>query len=571
MLSNLIAEFRKNSLTGNIGGIILLAVTALCCTLPLFIHQTLLVSHDINFHIFQANEFYRSLISGSFFPKWVLNANNGYGSANFIYYSPLSYYVVAFFHYFIPSIISSIISALWFSFFLSGITMFLMVRKISDYTTGLLCAILYQILPFHIFDLYLRGTLAELFAYIWFPLIIFPLMEIHKSRDSCAAWVCLGLSYAGLILTHLISGFLFTIIIIAYLIYQLLSGESLKKIIWIPGALAIGLGLSSFFLLPVIYERKYVQIEYIFEYAFSDFRKNFLFLSNNLYGVPGRFYIPLHIAVILEVILLLLIISFKYGKSRKSTGKNQFLFFVLTFLLTFFMTTPLSRWLWEFSPALKTIQFPWRWVSFMELSLMLLIVDFFMKEKGRGLISGGMKNRSVLYVLITLVLLSGITVCSGDRKIPEQELNRILYPEKAGYYSNLPKEYSPVWATDLEILLTKPVPERVSVLSGDAVAKVFAWQPEKRVIGAEVYTSSVLRIATFYYPGWIAALEDGRVQIKIENNTGAMLVFVPKGRHTLTLRLADTPLRRVAKYISLLSCLLLVVFVAGFRMRKIKW
>jgi hypothetical protein len=561
-------HFRENPIAADIGVIILLAITAFCCTLPLFIHRSLLVSHDINFHIFQANEFYKCLSSGSFFPQWALDANNGYGSANFIFYSPLSYYIVAAFHLFIPSIIHSIIAAIWFSFFLSGITMFFAIRKILDYSTGLLFAILYQVLPFHIFNLYLRGSLAELFAYIWFPLIIYFLSQMSRTETEPSLSAGLGISYSCLILTHLVSAFLFTIVITVFLIYLLFSGGSLKKILMIAGSLVIGLGLSSIYLLPVVYERKFVQIGYIFEYAFSNFRKNFLFLPDNLHGMPGRFYIPVHIAVILELLLFLLIISRRYAKSREGTENMQFGFFALLFLFSFFMTTPLSGWLWELSHTLQTIQFPWRWVSFMELSLLFLIVDFFMKEKGRSLFSGGLKTRSSLYVLITLVLLSAITAFNGNRNVPEEELSRFLHPEKAGYYTNQPKEYTPVWATDLEKLLKRAVPERVTVLSGKATTKILEWQPEKRMIDVDASTPAELRMATFYYPGWRARLDGGKARIGIENNTGEMLVTVPKGRHKLDLQFTETPLRRFAKYLSLVSCILVVMFAAAPRLRK---
>jgi hypothetical protein len=561
-------KLRENLIEADIGSILLLGFTAFCCAFPLIVHQSLLVSYDINFHLFQSNEFYRSLSSGNIFPKWVLDSNNGYGAANFIFYSPLSYYIVAIFHFFIPSIIQSIIVSIWFAFFLSGISMYYAIKNIADHRAGLICALLYQIFPIHIINLYLRGALAELFAYIWFPLVFISLLRMRNSKEKFIPTAGLAISYAGLILTHLVSGFIFSLIVITYLVYQFFSGESFKRILRIPAALVVGLGLSSFFLLPVVCERKFVQIEYIFEYAFSDFRKNFLFLTDNLHGMSSRFYIPVHIAVMFELVLFLLIIYFKFWKSRKGKENNQSGFFVFLFLLSLFMTTPLSRWFWKLSPTLQAIQFPWRWLSFMELSLLFLTVDFFMKEKSCIIISGGMKGRSVLYLLVTLVLLSGITAFNGKRKIPNEDLNRILYPERAGYYTNLPKEYTPVWAKDLEKLLKKPAPERIAVLSGNAFATVLAWQPEKRVIGAEVYSNALLRVATFYYPGWVARLDGGKVQIVTESNTGEMLVSVPNGKHTLTLEFVDTPLRRSAKYISLISLLFLITAALWIRMRE---
>jgi hypothetical protein len=561
-MSNIVAKCLENSVADNIGGIILLALTSLCCTMPLILYHSLLVSHDITFHIFQANEFYHSLSCGTFFPKWVLESNNGYGSPNFIFYSPLSYYIVGLFHYFIPSIIYSIIVSIWLAFFLSGISMFYALKNIADRNVGLFVSVLYQLFPFHVIDLYLRGTFAELFAYIWFPLIFLFLRQMRESNKCLIISVGFSFTYAGLILTHLVSGFLVTIILFIYILFLLFSGEFHKKLISILVSLSMGLGLSACFLLPVVFERKYVKIGYILEYAFSDFRNNFLFLSDNLNGVAGRFYFPVHIAVILELLLFFIIVCNKYHRIWKIKVRSEASFFIILFLFAFFMTTPLSSWLWELSPSLKSIQFPWRWIPFMELSLLFLIVEFLMNEKRHELIPGGMKGRTVLYLLVTLFLLSLITAFNGKQKIPEKDLNRILQPEKSGYFSNLPKDYTPIRVKNLENLLTKSVPDRVSVISGVSLAKVFTWQPEKRVIGLEVFSPSVLRIATFYYPGWIAELQDRRTQIKIENDTGAMLVAVPKGRHTLVMKFVDTPLRRLAKIISMATCFIVIMFAA---------
>jgi uncharacterized membrane protein len=183
-MCNLVGEFRKTTLVENISCIALLAFTAFCCSFPLIANNALFDSHDIKFHLFQSDQFFKSITNGSLFPKWALNSNNGYGSASLMFYSPLSYYVVAIFHFFMPSIIQSMIAAIWCSFFLAGISMFFAANKLAGYATGLFCGVLYQFCPYHIFDLYSRGALAELFAFIWFPLIFLFLHRIQESKSN---------------------------------------------------------------------------------------------------------------------------------------------------------------------------------------------------------------------------------------------------------------------------------------------------------------------------------------------------------------------------------------------------
>jgi uncharacterized membrane protein len=137
-----------------------LAIGASFCTLPLLVHNSLPLSQDIVFHIFQADQFNQNLGNGVLYPRWVGGAVNGYGSPNFIFYSPMSYYFVALIHLITPSLISSMVGAIWFSFLLSGTTMLLLVNHFFSGYRSLIPAVLYQMLPFHLYDLYVRGAAA---------------------------------------------------------------------------------------------------------------------------------------------------------------------------------------------------------------------------------------------------------------------------------------------------------------------------------------------------------------------------------------------------------------------------
>jgi len=566
-----IIRFQDSTFVKQYLSILLLAVSAAFCILPFIFHQTLFVSHDIIFHLFQSDQFYKSIASGTLMPKWALDANNGYGSANFIFYSPLSYYVISLFHSFIPSLILSIIAAIWSSFFLSGISMFLMVKKYTSRSIGLLCAVLYQIFPFHIIDLYLRGTLGELFAFIWLPLIFTFLYEILFSEKKHPAFIGLSLSYAGLILTHLVSAFIVSGIAFVYILLNVFYAPSKKEIISAYASVTLGFGLASYFILPVFFELSFVQINYIRRYSFADYKNNFLLQLNTLNAEifnmhsPNNFLGILNITVVLEVLLFLIVIFFLYKKNQ-FVFKNRYRFFsVYIFLLAFFMSTPLSRWLWNLLPPLNTIQFPWRWLAYMELALIFLIGSFLHEVKVNRYFPQVGKYRYFLYVLSALILISVITIFVRNDKFPEQAINNILYPDKSGYDTYLPREYTPVWGTNLERILTLPIPDRVTVVSGTAIAHPVTWKPEERLIKVEADSPAVLRVATFYYPGWIAESDGKRKQVFIEKKSGTMLIDIQPGNHMLTLKLVDTPLRRTAKYLSLLSCLILFLYIAKNR------
>jgi hypothetical protein len=68
----------------------------------------------------------------------------------------------------------------------------------------------------------------------------------------------------------------------------------------------------------------------------------------------------------------------------------------------------------------------------------------------------------------------------------------------------------------------------------------------------------VLRVLTFYWPGWTAYLDGVLVPIQVTNPEGFISVAVPAGSHTLVLRLEETPTRRVSWIISAAALILLL-------------
>ena len=68
----------------------------------------------------------------------------------------------------------------------------------------------------------------------------------------------------------------------------------------------------------------------------------------------------------------------------------------------------------------------------------------------------------------------------------------------------------------------------------------------------------MLRVLTFYWPGWTAYLDGARVPIQVTNPEGFISVAVPAGSHALRLRLEDTPARRLSWIISTAALLLLL-------------
>jgi hypothetical protein len=546
----------------------LLAFTALYCIVPLMIHQGLPYAHDIIFHVFQADQFDRVLHEGNFYPRWVQDSNNGYGSANFIFYAPLSYYLVSAIKMFTPSLTNAMRIAIWCGIFFSGITMFVATRKMFGASVNALPAVVYQIIPFHLWNIYIRGTFAEFFAFVWFPLIILFLNKTIESRDRNAV-IGLSVSYAGLILTHLVSAYIFSIVIGLYFIYNFFFLKKKKMLLQPLFSLALGLGLSSIYLMPVIFERKFVQIEYIINCPVGDYRKNFLFTWDKVQTVLRNFYLPIHISVSLEVIVFLFIMVL-IRKNRQIVSHRQMVgFFPMLFLFAFFLTTPLSRPMWDLVPSFPFLQFPWRWIPMMEVSVCFLIAVLFSFGGLSDFRSNALK-RAVVYLLVGLSLMSFITIIKS-KVIPDTTIITLMGPEKIQKVMDPPLEYTPVWVNDIETIMSENINEKVTVIEGEAQVHIIEWKSEKRVIDLIASMPTLIRIATFYFPGWDAEIDGKRTQINIQKENGAMLIDIPEGKHRLVLEFGDTPIRYYSKFISLASVLIMFFGVLLARKTGLKY
>jgi hypothetical protein len=532
-----------------VSALTLLALVAFCITLPLFVYRMLPDSNDIIIHFFHAGQFASALHEGFFPPRWALDAYHGYGSPYFIFYAPMSYAFVAAFQHFFPPLFA-FITAIWLSFFLSGTAMFIAVTRIFGRAAGFWAAFFYQIMPFHLFGLYQVGGFAELFAFVWFPLIIYFACDLKKGGGR-RAFLGLSLSYAGLVMTHLVSAFIFSFIIGLYLIYGFLTGDNKTKMIPPILALLLGLGLSSVYLMPAAFEQKFVHIDSIIKYWYGNYRNNYLSVPDVLH--QQGFQLWMRIYTFMELLLFLVIILLLHEKRRGMTGAGEKNFFVLFFVTSLLMTTPLSGPVWAIVPGLPMIQFPWRWLSMVEVSLAFLIGAVFSTEERPGIRSSDLKKRMTVYLLLVFVV-AAINIVINIKLLP------VSYYDK---FVGL-REYTPIWVTDREKVLSEVRPPKVLPVAGTASCRVTLWKSEERKFSVEAPTPVTLRIATFYFPGWKAGLDHHSVLIRIEQGTGAMLLDVPAGRHEVLLRFGDTPLRRDAGIISLVSLFMLAAIVTVY-------
>jgi hypothetical protein len=222
----------------------LLTVVALLVMLPSFIFGPG-ATHSVSFNYVWTSQFGVAMQHGDLYPRWLPASFEGLGSPAFYFYPPLAYWLTGGLDALGLSTPQAINMGGFLLLAASGIAMhvWLSHRK----THPLAGAILYMLLPYHQFDFWVRGAIAEFASFIWLPVIALAIDRLPHRRAICL----LALAYGGLLITHLPMAMLAGVFLIAPLV-----GARVKqnRSILLPAmtGLTLAAGLSCFYLLPAL-------------------------------------------------------------------------------------------------------------------------------------------------------------------------------------------------------------------------------------------------------------------------------------------------------------------------------
>jgi hypothetical protein len=177
------------------------------------------------------------------YPRWLERSFDGFGAPVFYFYPPLAFYLTAAVHYLAFGALTpfqELVAAATLMLFVSGLTM---RRWLTEVGGRPWMAVLFMVAPYHLSELYIRGALAEFCAYALVPLVMLGLHRALKGRG----FILLSLSYAALVLTHLPTALLISVLLIPP--FALWMRGDLGK-----AAMGIGLGLAlaGVYLIPAL-------------------------------------------------------------------------------------------------------------------------------------------------------------------------------------------------------------------------------------------------------------------------------------------------------------------------------
>jgi hypothetical protein len=411
-------------------------------------------AHDARHSVYFLYQFDKAIRDGVFYPRWAPDFAFGYGYPFFNIYGPLSSYLGEALHLLGFDIVTAVKMVFGLSALLSGLTMYLLVRRLVGPRAGLVAALVYVYLPYHLFDLYVRAALAESVGFVFVPLTLWGFFEA-VTRPRLPALLGAALAYAGLMFTSNLLALMFTPILGLYvagmLIWQFFTPPDETptpvEVALLPGranrilnrfnasrwgrlilgglpsllVLALGLGLSAVFWIPAIAEYKYVRVDQWVggRFAFGDDFVEVFQLFSPLWGygasIPGpddQAGFQLGLAAFILLALSFLAVP----RLPDSHTRRTLYFFQAVTIVLIYLTTPTSYWVWAVLPLSAFAQFPWR---------LLVVIAPFISMVAGAVVSGQASDDDdaghwlTTAILASLILLASYPYLQAEVRDPQ--------------------------------------------------------------------------------------------------------------------------------------------------------
>jgi len=566
---------------------------ALPAVVPLF-QSGYLDSHDGLFHLYRLAALDEAFQGGVFYPRWFPQFAFGYGHPVLNYYSPLTYYVAQFFHMLGAGYILSLKLTFAAGFMLSAVLMYLYAREVLGRFPALVAAGVYTYFPYHLADTYLRGALAEAFAFVFLPLCLWAMFRL-MTRERARYLILLSVSFAALILTHNLTALIFTPVLVAYMVLLWFLTRRTRGLLFALVSLVVGFLLDAFYWLPVLLETRYVGLGA--NIAAPGYQRHLApvldFISTSpvfryLRDLGGGFDNPFYPLGLIYALLILAGMALLFWLALRAATKGSesrarrwhLAFFLVLTAGSIFMMLALSLPLWRLAqPVLASLQYPWRFLALTSLGVAMVAGSLF--ALGEGPEQADRRWRWLRYGL-GLGLL-GVLLVYGLADLPREMLpledsqvtvKRMWEEDFAARQigATWTAEYVPIWVKADRSVVALPPPDLVPFaprdLSPEEIPEVKLGRQgllsgQMVVASPEGYT---LRFHTFLFPGWKVYVDGQEAPVYPSGDLALLTVDIPAGEHEVLVRFEDTAPRLAGNVASVLTALGLIGF-AIFRWR----
>ena len=550
--------------------LLLICAAAFAAEIPFFFFGTP-SGHDVEFHLYSWLDVLAQWKHGIIYPRWAAEAHFGFGEPRFVFYPPASWMLGGLLSALVPWVIASAVY-IWIGLVAAGVSMFTLARKWLDRRDAVFAAVFYAANPYHLVIVYWRSAFAELLASCLVPLLVLAIFKVANDNDGDGwrAVVPLSLVLAAAWLTNAPAAVMIHYSAALLLLFFAWKRRSLRVLLNGGAAIALGVCLAAFYLLPAIYEQKWVNISEAVS-AGSRPQDNFLFMhtadaAHDAFNQIISWVAGLEIAGTLTAAWA----ARSWGKEKPALWSPLLVWALACGVLMF----PMTAIVWRFLPKLAFMQFPWRWL--LCLSMIFSIV-----------LAAGVRRwwtRLAICLVAILVIVGAwhrIQPPWWDDSGALREMRDNMI-DGIGYAGT--DEYTPAGidasgidqagadaadnGTDDAIHAGAKEKAPRNVLdygSANADIQVSRWDAESKIFTVEASSPDHVALRLFPYQAWRVEVNGRVVQTATAESAGEMLIPVEAGVSRVQVSFVRTWDRQTGGWISAIVAFL--VFLGMLRTR----
>ena len=544
----------RHSRWGSILFIILVAVVALGPELA----TGLTVSDSYRFNLLWPEQFGELFRSGDLYPRWLPRSWEGMGSPVFYFYPPLFFWVAALVdtlfagalppERFVPLASLIVLAA-------SGIGMRAWLTAHVSEPRASLGAIAYMLAPYHLYDIYGRGALAEATAYASVPLVMLGLAKLGENRTQFLPLVALG--YGALLVSHLPTALLASLFLIPPYV-AFIAARSARRVRLVCLSLAgglFGIAIAAVYLIPALALLRYVSPEALSGSFYQPESWFYWHLQVGPVGAPRMFLIiPASLAALMFAAAAVL-------ATRSARPRSDLLFWAgLTALLVLLIAGAVP-FVWKL-PGLSLVQFPWRALVLVEFTTVTMLAIRAPSLRNIGAAAGLLFLAFAYWVLL---LMAGHTL---GRTLSGQVRTAAEIRSK---YWDAP-EYLPAGTRIVQgggpddVKFEVPKLPVASATERNAKIAVSSASDGGMTLDVNSPLPTMLILRRYYFPRWRALDASGQsLPIKPVRGTRVVSFRAPEGHSVIRLTAGTVPYEALGRAVSVLALLSLTAFAAMSR------
>lgn len=531
--------------------------------------------HD-NQHLVRLYLLDKGIKQGYLYPRWVDQLTFGFGDPLFNFYPPLVYYLAEFFHLIGFSYIWSIKLVFIFGFIVGVTSSYYFVKEFLGKMAGFLGATIFTYFFYHGVNAYVRGALSEFFAMNLVPFVFLFFYRLAKNPDLKTS-LCFSLSLALVFLAHQLVALPLVFFLFFYFLYCLFISSDKKRFFYLSifGGL-LGLGLASFYWLPMFYERQFTFLDmelgsyrdhfvnpYQFWYSPWGFGASVKGIDDGMTFQLGKIPILLISFSIISFFLYQLFLKEKNGYL------NQFIFFLFLAVFGLWMTTSNSSFLWDNLKILWNLQFPWRFLSITAIFISL-VASYWVAFQRKFFSNKKFIINFLVIFFITLTIFKYQKYFYPQKYLDVKDDDLLTKDEIEWRQSQTVLHFVPkgvkakknqygVHVLDVE---KKDLPKKIyEIKKGRGEIKILKNNYQEKEFEVRAASPILFQLNTFHFVGWQAYLNGKRIEINDDNRFKLITVSLPQGQHFLRFVFTDPLIRKIGNLISLVSLIIFVFFI----------